>query len=133
MLYEVITIGDTSDNVPGVPSIGPKTAAQLINEFGSLDNLLNNLDKLPPSKKKDVLIENIEKARMSYELVTLSTEVPIDIDITKLKLAPPKQEDLISFVNKHGFRSLKSRLEKTLIDGFSVITSYSIHYTKLYD
>ncbi len=112
-------IGDTSDNVPGVPSIGPKTAAQLINEFGSLDNLLNNLDKLPPSKKKDVLIENIEKARMSYELVTLSTEVPIDIDITKLKLAPPKQEDLISFVNKHGFRSLKSRLEKTLIDGFS--------------
>lgn len=112
-------IGDTSDNVPGVPSIGPKTAAQLINEFGSLENLLNNADKLPPSKRKDVLLENIDQARMSYELVKLSTEVPIDIDITKLKLAPPKQEDLLKFVDIHGFRSLKTRLEKTLIDGFS--------------
>ena len=64
-------IGDSTDNVPGVPGIGPKGAAQLINEFGDLDSVLAAAPAMKPSKRRDNLIEHADKARISRELVTL--------------------------------------------------------------
>ena len=77
-------MGDSSDNVPGVPGIGPKKAAELINEFGSLDNLYNNLDKVKNERIRGLLHDNREMAYISKQLVTLKT----DVDLSGLKFGP---------------------------------------------
>ena len=69
--------GDSSDNIPGVPGIGIKTAAELINKYKSLDNLLNKADEIPQNKRRQTLIENKEKALISRKLVTLKKDVPV--------------------------------------------------------
>lgn len=103
-------IGDSSDNVPGVPSIGPKTAAQLISEFGTLENLLDNLDSIKQDKRRQVLIENADMARLSKKLVTLEQNVPLT---TPLGDIPPYHftpDGLKPFFAAHGFKSLLTRL-----------------------
>ena len=77
-------IGDSSDNVPGVPSVGPKTASQLINQFGSLEGIYNNLSEVKRDKLRDKLIEHKENAFISHELVTLKTDINIPVDIDDL-------------------------------------------------
>ena len=94
-------MGDTSDNVPGVPGIGAKTAATLINEYGSLDNLIANLDKLPKSKRNDVLKEEINKAILSKKLISLRT----DLDV-KYEYKETRPNGLNEFLLYYGFKSL---------------------------
>src|SRR5579872_3712830 len=77
-------IGDSVDNVPGVPGIGPKGAAQLINEFGDLETVLAAAPAMKPSKRRDSLIEHADKARMSRELVKLRADAPMPQPLEKL-------------------------------------------------
>ena len=81
-------IGDPVDNVPGVPGIGPKGAAQLINEFGDLETVLAAAPAMKPSKRRDNLIEHAEKARLSRELVTLRTDTPMPVPVDQLHARP---------------------------------------------
>ena len=73
-------VGDTSDNIPGVPGIGPKTASKLIQEYGTLENILDHLDDLP-ARTKTLLAENREQALHSKHLATIVTDVPVTLDL----------------------------------------------------
>jgi DNA polymerase-1 len=105
-------MGDSSDNIPGVKGIGPKTAAELINEFGSFDKLFENLELVKPARRQELLRQNIENAKMSKILVSLKEEVPLGIEISDLALKAISPEKLISFLEKQGFYSLVSRVKK---------------------
>ena len=94
-------MGDASDNVPGVPGIGAKTASALINEYGSLDNLIANLDTLPRSKRNDVLKAEIDKAILSRDLIRLKDDLDIEY---KFEISEPN--GLNEFLLSYGFRSL---------------------------
>lgn len=103
-------IGDSSDNVPGVKSIGPKTAAELIGEFGTLENLLDNVDKIKQPKRREVLTQYAELAKISKTLVTLKRDCVGIPPLEDLVLQPSDAEKLGAFVREHGFTSLASRL-----------------------
>ncbi len=98
--------GDSADNVPGVPGIGLKTAAQLITEYGDLDSLLDRAGEIKQPKRREKLIEFADMARVSRELVTLSTDVPDLPDIDTLKLKDIEAETVLPFLEEQGFRSL---------------------------
>ena len=87
-------VGDTSDNVPGVPGIGKKTAIKLIGEFDSIENLLRNVDKVDSRKVREHLIASSDKALLSRQLVTLDSAVPLNYQPDDLKAAPPDREKL---------------------------------------
>ncbi|MBY0281106.1 MAG: DNA polymerase I [Alphaproteobacteria bacterium] len=101
--------GDSSDNVPGVPSIGPKTAAELINQFGNLETLLSNLAVIKQPKRRQALMDNIENARISYKLVTLVRDVPMPLPLTELEPRPIDLDFRESFLKEQGFNALLSR------------------------
>src|SRR5439155_18135815 len=73
--------GDTSDNIPGVPGIGEKTASQLLNEFGDLESVLSNIDKVSGAKRKENLTEHADDARVSKELATAQREIDVEVDL----------------------------------------------------
>lgn len=102
--------GDSVDNIPGVPSIGPKTAAQLLDQFGTLENLLENLDEIPQPKRREVLKENVENARMSKKLVTLAQNVDVPVSLDDMAVHDPKTPDLKAFLEEQGFKTLISRI-----------------------
>ena len=104
--------GDSIDNVPGVPGIGLKTAAQLINEFGSLEKVLNRASEIKQNKRRETLLANIDNARISLQLVTLKNDVPVEKDITAFSCRAPHLDVLHKFIDDYGFRSLKNRIEK---------------------
>ena len=106
--------GDSIDNVPGVPGIGLKTAAQLINEYGDLETLLSRAHEIKQNKRRETLIENADAARISKKLVALDAhvEVPFGIDDLTLKIAD--KEKLFAFLREQGFKSILARLEKQL-------------------
>jgi len=112
LLDAMALIGDSSDNVPGVPGIGPKTAAELINKFDSLEELLARADEIPQEKRRQSIKENAEKARLSRKLIELCNEVPVDEDIEKLSVRDEHPEELLKFLRHHGFKSLISRIEQ---------------------
>ncbi len=101
--------GDTSDNIPGVPGIGEKTAAKLISEFGSVEELLNNTEKLK-GKQKENLENFAAQARQSKQLATIITEVPIEFEPEKLKLETPDLEKLQALFDELEFRNFARRL-----------------------
>ena len=103
-------IGDTSDNVPGVPGIGPKNAAQLLTEFGTLEGLLANLDRIKQPKRREVLQANAEKARLSYRLVCLDPEAPLPLALDELRRKPFDPPTLLQFLHANGFKSLAARI-----------------------
>ncbi|MBX2832263.1 MAG: DNA polymerase I [Rhodospirillales bacterium] len=103
--------GDSVDNVPGVPGIGVKTAAQLIDEYGDLDSLLERAGEIKQPKRREKLIENAELARISRRLVTLKTDVPVVEKIGSFELKEPDGGVLLSFVASHGFKSLLSKVK----------------------
>ena len=103
-------IGDSTDNVPGVPGIGPKGAAQLINEFGDLETVLAAAPAMKPSKRRDMLIEHADKARISRELVLLREDTPLPVPIEALPLRDPDRPVLLAWLTKQGFRSTIARL-----------------------
>ena len=103
-------IGDSVDNVPGVPGIGPKGAAQLINEFGDLETVLAAAPAMKPSKRRDMLIQHADKARISRELVQLRADAPLPTPIEKLVAHEPDKPRLTAWLRAQGFRSVVSRL-----------------------
>ena len=90
--------GDSSDNVPGVPGIGVKTAAELISNYGSIENLLNNLEKIKQNKRRETLIENKDKAIISKKLVTLKKDVPIKVEPSDFLIKKIDKEKLYTFL-----------------------------------
>jgi DNA polymerase-1 len=103
-------IGDSTDNVPGVPGIGPKGAAQLINEYGDVDAVLNAAAGMKPSKRRDMLIEHADKARISRQLVLLRTDTPMPLPIEALVQRDADRLVLAEWLGKQGFRSTIARL-----------------------
>ncbi|MEK9137959.1 MAG: DNA polymerase I, partial [Bacteroidota bacterium] len=102
--------GDTSDNVPGVTGIGPKTATPLIQKYGSIRSLYEHLDEIPQKGVREKLRQNKEKALLSRELVTIHTEVPLSIDFHTLKAAKSNALGLIKMFDELEFKSLAARL-----------------------
>ena len=100
--------GDSSDNVPGVPGIGIKTAAELINEYGSLEKLLLNTKKIKQNKRRETLIENREKAIISKKLVTLKKDVPLEVPFGEFKLKQIDKKKLYNFLRDMEFNRLLS-------------------------
>jgi DNA polymerase-1 len=109
--------GDSTDNVPGVPGIGVKTAAQLIEEYGSLEALLERAGEIKQPKRREKLIENAELARISKRLVTLDVAVPVEADLADFGLKEPDPEELRGFLEKYEFRSILNRLADKLAPG----------------
>ncbi len=103
-------IGDSVDNVPGVPGIGPKTAALLIQEFGDLEGVLRAAPGMKPSKRRDLLIEHAEKARMSRVLVTLRHDAPLPHPLEALVVRELDGPKLALWLRAQGFRSTLLRL-----------------------
>ena len=103
-------IGDSTDNVPGVPGIGVKTAAQLIGEYGDLETLLARAGEIKQEKRRQSLIEHAELARMSKKLVTLDTNVALDVPIGDLAVHEPDYKALIGFLKAMEFNSLTRRV-----------------------
>ena len=102
--------GDSVDNVPGVPGIGVKTAAQLINEYGSLEELLERAEEIKQNKRREKLIEHAEDARISKKLVLLDENAPVPMPLEELKTHDPDKPELMAFLQKHAFNSIIKRL-----------------------
>ena len=103
-------MGDSSDNVPGVPGIGPKTAAQLLERFGTLDDLLARTDEITQKKRREVLEAHADDARLSRELVTLRRDVPVPDDPEGFGLEPFDHERLVGFLESMEFKTLTRRV-----------------------
>jgi DNA polymerase-1 len=102
--------GDSTDNVPGVPGIGVKTAAQLIVEYGDLDALLQRAGEIKQPKRREALLENAEKARISRQLVLLDDKVQLDVPLDELAVHEPDARKLIAFLKAMEFSSLTRRV-----------------------
>lgn len=114
-------IGDSSDNVPGVPGIGVKTAAQLIGEYGDLETLLKRAKEIKQDKRRQALIDNAELARISKKLVTLDDHVPLDVPVGQLGVHEPDYKNLIAFLKSMGFKTLTQRVaDKAGVDASQV-------------
>ena len=105
-------MGDSSDNIPGCPGVGEKTAQKLIAQFGSIENLLENTGELKGALKTKIE-ENREKIIFSKFLATIKTDVPIELDMEALKREAPNEEELTRLLDFYELRALKERVKKT--------------------
>jgi DNA polymerase I len=105
-------MGDSSDNIPGVPGIGPKTAVKLIKEFGSLEDIYNNIDVIKNDKVKSILVENKDLAFVSKELTTLKDDIDVDPKIFKTSFKKINYEDVKGIFEQLEFKKLLERLPK---------------------
>ncbi|MGZ5812615.1 MAG: DNA polymerase I [Xanthobacteraceae bacterium] len=103
-------IGDSTDNVPGVPGIGVKTAAQLIGEYGDLETLLARASEIKQEKRRQALLDNAERARLSKKLVTLDAHVALDVPLAELAVHEPDYKRLIAFLKAMEFTTLTRRV-----------------------
>ena len=108
--------GDSSDNVPGVPGIGVKTAAELINQYGTLENVLKKAGEIKQNKRREMLLENKDKAIISKKLVTLKKNVPVEKKITEFELKNIDKEKLYNFLREMEFNRLLSSVISTYGD-----------------
>src|SRR6202166_676783 len=104
--------GDSTDNVPGVPGIGVKTAAQLIVEYGDLETLLFRAGEIKQPKRREALIENAEKARISRQLVLLDDKVKLEVPLDELAVHEPDARKLIAFLKAMEFSALTRRVSE---------------------
>jgi DNA polymerase-1 len=102
--------GDSTDNVPGVPGIGVKTAAELINTYGDLETLLKRAGEIKQPKRRESLIENAEKARISKKLVTLDCDMEVPVPIGELAVVEPNARELVGFLKAMEFAALMKRV-----------------------
>lgn len=104
--------GDSVDNVPGAPGIGVKTAAQLINEYGDVLTLLERAEEIKQPKRRQTLIDHAEKIKISRDLVTLKTDVPVETPVEALKVNDPDPKTLIDFLETMEFRTITRRVKE---------------------
>jgi len=112
--------GDTSDNIPGVPGIGDKTAAQLLQQFGSLEEVLANVDRISAAKRKQNLVEHADDARVSKQLATLQCDIETGVDLAAAMSSRPDRGALREFMREFELRAVMERLEEGLPDGDAV-------------
>lgn len=125
-------MGDTSDNIPGIPGIGEKGARDLMEQYGSLDALLENLDKLKSESKRKLIESNIDKARLSKDLATLDDHVPLEIDFSRLESREQDKNALMEIFKELEFKSLMKEImpetdlggDYTLIDTSGKLDSF---------
>jgi DNA polymerase-1 len=98
--------GDSTDNVPGVPGVGPKTALKLIGEFGSVEGVYENLDQIKSAKMRGKLADNRDNVKLSAELVKLNADIPLEFDLESCRVRDGRPEELVRFYRALGFRSL---------------------------
>ena len=106
--------GDPSDNIPGVPGIGVKTAIKLIQEFESIDNLYNNIEKVTPQRIKNLLSANENQAKQGKDLTTIVTDMPIKLDLEESRFWQYNREEVLTFVRDLGFSSIISRIPEAI-------------------
>jgi len=104
-------MGDTSDNVPGVPSIGEKTATKIIQEYHSIENAIEHVDELKPPRASKALSEHVEDAKFSKMLVTIVTDAPIEADILDMEVGNFYTKESLEWINKLEFKSFLKRYE----------------------
>jgi DNA polymerase-1 len=112
--------GDTSDNIPGVPGVGEKTATQLLQQFGSLEGVLENVDKVSGAKRKQNLTEHAEDARLSKQLATLQYDIETGVDLAEAMASEPDRGALREFMREFELRAVMERLEEALPEGAAV-------------
>ncbi len=113
--------GDSTDNVPGVPGIGVKTAALLIQEYGDLDSLLARASEIKQPKRRQSLIDFADQARLSRELVRLRDDVPTDVTVTQLRRQHPDPSQLLAFLHEQGFRAIMAKVQNRLAASGEVV------------
>ena len=124
-------VGDKADNIPGIKSIGPKTAALLLSEYDTLENIIDNVDNITQKKRQQAIIDNIEVAKMSKTLVKLKDDIELDINPEDLKYTPPDYKKIDSFLKEYEFVSLSKRLSDTMNNHTTrVNNSVDIDYPK---
>tara|TARA_B100001971_G_C18255828_1_gene581998 strand:- start:712 stop:3585 length:2874 start_codon:yes stop_codon:yes gene_type:complete len=106
--------GDATDNVPGVPGIGPKTAAQLIHEYGDVESLIARAKEIKQPKRRESILENVENARLSKRLVRLKDDVPILVPLKALAMRRPDSAVLLQFLAEQGFKSIITKVQHQL-------------------
>ncbi len=102
-------MGDAADNVPGVPGIGEKTAIKLIEKYGTVENLINNVNELK-GKQKENVVNNLDQLKLSKKLVTIALDVPVDFEIDSIKLRSYNKDRLLELFKELEFRSIPERL-----------------------
>jgi DNA polymerase-1 len=112
--------GDTSDNIPGVPGIGEKTATQLLQQFGTLERVLASVDEISGAKRKQNLVEHADDARMSKQLATLQYEIETGVDLAAAMDSEPDRGALRDFMREFELRAVLERLEEALPEGEAV-------------
>jgi DNA polymerase-1 len=120
--------GDQIDNIPGAPGIGPKTALELIKEFGDIDKLIKNFDKIKQEKRKKIIQNSKENIRLSLKLVSLdkNIDLPLSIDDIKSFVELKNNNDSIdNFLNEQGFRAIKQRLQNNSLINIKINTAVS--------
>ncbi len=106
--------GDSVDNIPGVPGIGVKIAAELINKYGDLDTLLEKAEEIKQPKRRERLIENAQMARISKKLVSLDRNVPVTLPFSEMEAHDPSGDKLVKFLQEQGFKSVATRLGRNI-------------------
>jgi len=112
--------GDTSDNIPGVPGIGEKTATQLLQQFGSLEKVLASVEEISGAKRKQNLVEHADDARMSQQLATLQYDIDTGVDLSAVMGSEPDRGALREFMREFELRAVLERLEEALPEGDAV-------------
>jgi len=103
-------LGDSVDNIPGAPGVGEKTAAQLLQTYGALDNLLARVSEISKPKLRDALLASAERLQANRRLIALQTDVPLPIELEALKIQPPDTSALAVLYKRFGFKSLLAEL-----------------------
>jgi len=121
-------VGDSSDNVPGVPKIGPKTARDLLAKYGNLESILAHLDEMPKKTWSESLRAHIDQALLSRQLVTLRRDVPLDLNWQNLRLRPANRALVFDLCRRLGFGKLLSELQELLPKEELTIKKAQIEY-----
>lgn len=119
-------MGDSSDNIPGLSGFGPKTAVALLQEFGSLENILKNPEKIPGKKKQETLVQEADVARLSYQLATLNTAIDFPKNTTFFSLSPADTTELRAFYLERGFHSLVQEIDTLLPSKVEETVAYTL-------
>lgn len=104
-------VGDSVDNIPGAPGVGEKTAAQLLQRYDTLDNLLAHVTEITKPKLRDSLVGSAERVRANRQLITLQADLPLSVRLDNLKVQPPDTTALATVYRRCGFKSLLARIE----------------------